>query len=74
MKIKRIVILALVVMAVVAMFAFPVFADGDVASAVERFTLLCGCGLCSVILADNENQKIIRQFFKDETNGQVVIN
>ena len=46
----------------------------DFASAVERFTLLCGCGLCSVILADNENQKIIRQFFKDETNGQVVIN
>lgn len=35
MKIKRIVILALVVMAVVAMFAVPAFADGDVASAVE---------------------------------------
>lgn len=46
----------------------------DFASAVERFTLLCGCGLCSVILADNENRKIIRQFFKDDTNGQVVIN
>lgn len=44
------------------------------ASAVERFTLLCGCGLCSVILADNKNQRIIRQFFKDDTNGQVVIN
>lgn len=35
MKIKRIVILALVVMAVVAMLAIPVFAAGDVASAVE---------------------------------------
>ena len=35
MKIKRIVILALVVMAVVAMFAVPGFADGDGASAVE---------------------------------------
>lgn len=35
MKIKRIVILALVVMAVVAMFTVPAFADGDVAGAVE---------------------------------------
>lgn len=35
MKIKRIVILAMVVMAVVAMFTVPVFAEGDVASAVE---------------------------------------
>lgn len=35
MKIKRIIILAMVVMAVVAMFAVPAFADGDVASAVE---------------------------------------
>lgn len=36
MKIKRIVILALVIIAVVAMFAVPAFADGDVASAVEN--------------------------------------
>lgn len=35
MKIKRIVILALVVMAVIAMFTIPAFADGDVAGAVE---------------------------------------
>ncbi len=35
MKIKRIVILALVVMAVIAMFTVPAFADGDVAGAVE---------------------------------------
>ncbi|MDD6826255.1 MAG: hypothetical protein PUE12_09140 [Oscillospiraceae bacterium] len=41
--------------------------------AVERYTLLCGCGLCSVLLADVETNTIIRQFFKDDTSGQVII-
>lgn len=45
----------------------------DFASAVEKYTLLCGCGLCSVVLADIETAKVIRQFFKDDTSGQVII-
>lgn len=45
----------------------------DFATAVEKFTLLCGCTLCSVTLADIETGKIVRQFFKDDTTGQVVI-
>ncbi len=45
----------------------------DFAAAVEKFTLLCGCTLCSVTLADIETGKIIKQFFKDDITGQVVI-
>lgn len=45
----------------------------DFASAVEKFTLLCGCTLCSVVLADIETGKIIRQYYKDDTTGQVII-
>lgn len=45
----------------------------DFPSAVEKFTLLCGCTLCSVVLADAETGKIIRQYFRDDATGQVVI-
>ena len=39
----------------------------DFASAVEKFTL------CSIILADIETTRIIRQFFKDDNSGQTII-
>ncbi len=45
----------------------------DFASAVEKYTLLCGCTLCSVVLADAETGKIIKQYFKDDSTGQVII-
>ncbi len=41
--------------------------------AVERYTLMCGCELSSVVLADIETGTIIRQFFKDDTGNHIVI-
>ncbi|WP_044974139.1 hypothetical protein [Ruminococcus sp. HUN007] len=45
----------------------------DFAAAVEKYTLLCGCTLCSVVLADAETGKIIKQYYKDDVTGSVII-
>ncbi|MBE6852889.1 MAG: hypothetical protein E7505_05375 [Ruminococcus sp.] len=45
----------------------------DFVSAVERYTLLCGCGLCSVVLANTDTDVIVRQFFKDDGGNHIII-
>ena len=45
----------------------------DFAHAVEKYTLLCGYTLASVVLADVETGKIIKQYYKDDVTGSVII-